>query len=134
MNPRFTRRATHPVSDVFVRVRARMVQTGAPNWNVRVFDNPDNNALYVWEGPTVNVGITNTTQNFNAPSGWTGRNYGNPRSAAPFAILDAIYDAIQFVLTADPAASFPPLKVNWNQNNATDAFFSTRDGIFLRGR
>ncbi len=138
-------------ADVRIRIRAEMVQAGAPGWDFRVVDNTNNDALYVSRTTPSNTGIADTVRNFNLPSGWTGTSYGDFRHAARFAILDAIYDAVQFVLTADPALSFPPLVVNWSINNNTSlgadgrpdittgdiggAFFSpSLGGIFLRGQ
>ncbi|MDX1516040.1 MAG: hypothetical protein R3288_04325, partial [Woeseiaceae bacterium] len=39
------------------------------------------------------------------------------RSAAPFAILDAIYSGIQLVVSADSTAVFAPLDAYWSINN-----------------
>ncbi|MDH3589991.1 MAG: hypothetical protein OEQ74_11365, partial [Gammaproteobacteria bacterium] len=36
-------------TDVIIRVRAEMVRSGMPGWDVRVVDNTQNNALYVLE-------------------------------------------------------------------------------------
>jgi len=104
-------------SDVFLRARAEMIASGTPAWDVRVVDNTRNDALYVIDGPAFNTGGSNQTSNLVAYSGWTGSDYGLPRSAAPLAILDTIYDAIALVLTADPAAQFPALTVYWSSEN-----------------
>lgn len=104
-------------SDVFVRARAEMVQTGAPGWNVRVIDNTNADALYVIDGAAFNTGATNLTRDLHAGSGWNGSGYSAPRAAAPLAILDLIYDAMSLVLSADPNALFPPLDVHWSPSN-----------------
>ncbi len=63
------------------------------------------------------TGTKDIVRNFNADSGWDGSAYSGERAAAPFAILDTIYQAQQFVLAADSGISFPPLLVNWSKNN-----------------
>ncbi|MFQ5609707.1 MAG: hypothetical protein ACE5F8_05495, partial [Woeseiaceae bacterium] len=50
-------------------------------------------------------------------TGWGGASYTGPRSAAPFAILDAIYSGIQLVLSANPSAQFVPMDSFWSVNN-----------------
>ena len=107
--------------DVKIRVSAKLYQSGSPNWDVQVVDNTNSNALYVMEGSLSSVGTTNSTRNLNAPSGWGGSSYTSTRVAAPFAILDSVYSAMQIVLSADSSASFPELKVNWSKNNVGTA-------------
>jgi hypothetical protein len=106
-----------PQKTVAVRVRAEMVKSGAPGWNYRVVDNVNGDALYVLDGQPASTGSANSTRNLHAPSGWSGTSYTGARSAAPFAILDAVYDATQFVLSASPALTFPPLTLNWSPTN-----------------
>lgn len=103
--------------DVALRVRAEMLRIGAPSWDFRVVDNVNGEALYTLAGAVFNTGASNVTRNLHAPSGWTGSAYTEPRSAAPFAILDVAYDAVQLVLTAQPDIVFPPLKFHWSTAN-----------------
>src|SRR5690606_11276114 len=56
--------------------------------------------------------------NLHAPSGWDGAAYSDPRSAAPFAILDTVRDATDFVLQSAPDTVFPPLILHWSPNNS----------------
>ncbi|HEY8521812.1 MAG TPA: hypothetical protein VIN61_17205 [Gammaproteobacteria bacterium] len=107
-------------TDVIVRARAESVRAGPPGWDIQVRNNAQEDALWVVEGTLFNTGSTDVTRNLHAPSGWdaTAAAYTGARSAAPFAILDTLYDATQFVLTADPAIVFPPLRVHWSPNNA----------------
>jgi hypothetical protein len=105
-------------TDVFVRARAEMRQGGGPGWDFRVADNTNGNALYVLDGAAFNTGGTNVTRDLHAASGWNGAGYtAGQRSAAPFAVLDVVYDAVQLVLTGDPALSFPALVLHWSPNN-----------------
>jgi hypothetical protein len=57
------------------------------------------------------------TRNLHAASGWGGASYTATRSAAPFAILDVAYDAVQLVLPAEPLAAFPALRFHWSPAN-----------------
>jgi hypothetical protein len=51
------------------------------------------------------------------PSGWDGTSYAADRSAAPFAVLDAIYDTMQKFAAADSSLEFPALEIHWSENN-----------------
>jgi hypothetical protein len=106
-----------PNLDVALRVRAEMVQTGTPGWDFRVLDNTEGDALYVLAGTVFNTGTADATRDLNAPSGWGGASYTGPRSAAPFAILDVVYDAVGLVRTAAPSTTFPPLRLYWSTSN-----------------
>lgn len=139
-----------PNTDVRVRVRARMQRTGAPGWDVEVLDNVNDDAPYALDGTVASSGANGGTRDLHAASGWDGTGYGQPRSAAPFAILDAVYDAMQFVAAANPAANFPPLKVHWSPDNVPSfgaegtpdpatgelgtSYFAPDEGIYLLGR
>ena len=138
-----------PERTVTVRVRAHMVKSGTPSWDYRVVDNVNDDALYVLDGTPASTGSADSTRNLHAPSGWGGSSYTAPRSAAPFAILDAVYDATQFVVNVNPSAAFPPLAINWSTSNVPNfggngvpdpstgelgtSFFVPALGIFLLG-
>lgn len=130
-------------TDVSLRVRAEMLRVGSPRWDFRVVDNVNGEALYTLAGAVFNTGTANVTRNLHAASGWTGAAYTQTRSAAPFAILDVTYDAVQLVLTAAPATAFPALRFHWSPANVpvvgtapgeigTTKFAPPRD-IFLLG-
>jgi Fungalysin metallopeptidase (M36) len=57
--------------------------------------------------------------NIVAGSGWSAASnvYTGARSAAPFAILDAIYSGIKLVTSVKPSTQFPALTVYWSPNN-----------------
>ena len=113
--------------DVRIRVRAEIQLTGTPNWDVQIRDNVDTSAnppalrkrpLYVTQWALFSSGFTHIADaDFTALTGWGGSSYTGERAAAPFAILDNIYDGIRFVLDEDPTASFPPLDAYWSVNN-----------------
>jgi hypothetical protein len=130
-------------TDVSVRVRAEMLRVGSPSWNFRVVDNVNGEALYTLAGAVFNTGTADVTRNLHAASGWTGAAYTATRSAAPFAILDVAYDAVQLVLTAEPSTIFPALRFHWSPANVPvlgtgpgeigSSRFQTDIGILLVG-
>jgi hypothetical protein len=105
-------------TDLFVRVRAELVRTGTPSWTVTVRDNTAADALYTLDGSLFNSGTANSTRNLAARSGWTaGAGYTGTRAAAPFSILDSVYEAQQLVLGADANVQFPELRLLWSPGN-----------------
>jgi hypothetical protein len=119
-------------TSVRLRVRAELKQAGPPGWDVEVRDNfiagasdldvpaPPalaTRALYTLDGTSFNTGSANVTRNLTATTGWGVNSYTGPRTAAPFALLDTIYTAMQFVRGADANADFPPLDAFWSVNN-----------------
>jgi hypothetical protein len=65
----------------------------------------------------------------HAASGWDASlsSYIGVRSAAPFAILDAIYDGIQTLISVNPDVFLSNLDVFWSENNRP-AFGAIVDG------
>lgn len=128
--------ASAPVStDVFVRARAQVLSAGTPAWDVQVKDNQHGKALYVMDSATFNTGLANQVKNLLADSGWPEFNatgYTGPRVAAPFAILDSLYSAVQFVVTqGDPSIALPPLEVFWSPvNQSSDTWDPAVGNIF----
>ncbi len=113
-------------TDVRLRVRAELKRSGSPSWDVEVRDNVDispappplaSRPLYVVDFANFNTGTQNVTRDETATTGWGGSSYTGTRAAAPFAITDMIYSAIQLILTADPTADFAPLDAYWSVNN-----------------
>lgn len=103
-----------------VRVRVEAVlkkTTGLSRWDIEVRDNVSNNALYVLDGRLVSTGDEASLRNLHAPSGWDGTNYTGPRAAAPFTILDTIYNALTFIEDVDSRIQLPALTVNWSSEN-----------------
>jgi len=108
-------------SCVKVRVLAQLKKAphrGQASWNFQVKDNTNSDALYVMEGRLASLGTNGKqTRNLNAPSGWGGRSYSSRRVAAPFAILDVVYDALQMIKEAQSDAVFTPLDIFWSKHN-----------------
>ncbi len=106
-----------PNIDVIVRVKAQMQRTGTPAWNFSVRDNTNFESLYALDSSVFNTGTAAVTRNLHAASGWGGGSFTGPRAAAPFSVLDAVYQAYQLVLTASPSQVFPELRMMWSGNN-----------------
>jgi len=104
-------------ANVKVRAKAQMKKAGV--FDFQVVDNTSSKALYVMDSVAFNTGSSNLTKNLNAASGWGGTAYTATRAAAPFAILDTVFKCVSKVTTADPAAAFVPLQINWSINNIT---------------
>ncbi|MGB5510493.1 MAG: hypothetical protein WBM87_02175 [Woeseiaceae bacterium] len=143
--------------DVRVSVRAELMSAGPAAWDVEIRDNVDDpqnplplkeRPVYVVQWQLFDTGIADTSNaDFTARTGWSGSAYTGVRAAAPFAILDAIYSAIELVIAVDPVAIFLPLDAFWSVNNKkvpdnpnidigelTSAFYrSDLDALFLFG-
>ena len=148
-------------TNVTLRVRAELKDPSVPGWDVDVRDNyveggSDNGQippaglftrpLYVADSNAFNTGTNDVLRNFTVSSGWDGVAYSGDRAAAAFAILDAIYQAIQFIRATDPNADFAPLDVFWSVNNVssasldltageigTSSYFGSIDSLFILG-
>ena len=143
--------------DVRVRVRAELMSAGPAAWDVEIRDNVDDpesplplqdRPVYVVQWQLFGTGIADISNvDFTARTGWSGSAYTGVRAAAPFAILDAIYSAIELIVAVDPVATFVPLDAFWSVNNKkvvdnqnidigelTSAFYrSDLDALFLFG-
>ena len=143
--------------DVRVQVRAELVSAGPATWDVEIRDNvddPDNprplndRPVYVVQWQLFDTGLADIRDaDFTARTGWSGSAYTGVRAAAPFAILDTIYSAMELIVDVDPVAEFYPLDVFWSINNKkvpdnqnidigelTSAFYrSDLDALFLFG-
>lgn len=126
-------------SDVYIRIRAELKRSGTPSWDVEVRDNTtfDNiggvttplaeRPQYVLDGAIFNTGTVDSTRDILAETGWDGNNYSGTRAAAPFSILDVIYDAMQLVLSVDSTAEFAALDAFWSVNNSSTQGTGTSD-------
>jgi hypothetical protein len=82
-----------------------------------VEDNTSRDEIYVMESEDVDA---SAAPKFDvvATTGWGGRSYTGPRVAAPFAILDAAYEAARrFLDETTPPPDFPELHINWSVDN-----------------
>ncbi len=145
--------------DVRIRVRAELQSSGPAVWDVEVRDNVDTSPsppplnqrpLYVVDFPPFNTGTNNIPDaDYTALTGWDvpAESYlTNDRAAAPFAILDAIYDGMAMITAVDPTVTFAPLDAFWSVNNRiasptnidagelpTSFYSSGIDSLFLLG-
>ncbi|MCC6173276.1 MAG: hypothetical protein IT481_14740 [Gammaproteobacteria bacterium] len=103
---------------LFLRLKAELRRSGAPSWLVTVRDNTAGDALYVVDTTTFNSGAAALRRDVHAGSGWTaGSGYDGARAAAPLAILDTLWQAMQLVLSVDATARFPELEAYWSPRN-----------------
>lgn len=100
-----------------IQVLSELYDFSRAIWDIRVTDNTRDNAIYLMEGSLVDSGSSDSQRNLHAPSGWTGSSYGETRTAAPFAILDSVYQALQLTLGQDQTATLFPLELRWSTKN-----------------
>jgi hypothetical protein len=103
--------------DLRIQARAQLRRTQLGTWDIAVRDNTAGNAAYLLVGAVANTGGADSSRSLNAPSGWGGAGYTGVRAAAPFAILDSIYDGLIAISGVVPGANFPALQVFWSVNN-----------------
>ena len=108
--------------NLFVRVKAQMLQAGPPSWDFRVVDNTQSQALYSMDSSVFNSSSVSLPLHLLADSGWDvgSASYVSSRVAAPFAILDSVYaivDKFQTETSFTMPNAFPQLKLNWSINN-----------------
>jgi len=88
-----------------VRVKAEAIQvsTTSANYSVEIVDNTNSDALYALTEAQASTISANPVRNLNAGSGWSiaANSYTGVRAAAPFAILDSIFDAMSRVIDVD---------------------------------
>ncbi len=106
-------------TSVKVQVQAKLLASDKQAWDVSTTDNTLDNALYAMEGSLKSSGSQSSqTRDLHAGSGWNNGAYTGDRVAAPFAILDPIYEAITSVTAIDPDAVMPKLEIRWSADNA----------------
>jgi hypothetical protein len=117
-------------TSMVIRARAQMSKAGAaPTWTFTVRDNTAGDAIYALDSASFNSGTTNvTSKNLRAPSDWNGNGYNAGRRAAPFAIIDTVYQAKQLILGANATQQFPELNLYWSEDNKSSAAFCPDNG------
>ncbi|MDA7794918.1 hypothetical protein N8957_00665 [Porticoccaceae bacterium] len=120
----------NPNMNTLVRVSAKMKRSDDASWDVKLSDNTkiiaNRHPLYISES-SLFLTSENVIKNIHLYTGHNGRN-GGVKSAAPFAILDVVYDAIQKVLAVDPGVKFPPLELHWSPMNNSSNYGCWTDG------
>lgn len=104
-------------TDYKIRVLAQWQVNDTAIFDFKVTDNTNNNGLYALDGSLIASGTVSSTRDLHASSGWGVNSYISTRSAAPFAILDSVYEVMENVLTADPSINFPAAEFRWSINN-----------------
>ena len=107
--------------DVRVRVKSEIQKTGANVIDMQVVDNTSSNAVYALQGAVVETPRVDQTRNLNAGSGWGTTSYTGTRAAAPFALLDTIYGALEDFIAVDAQVDFPAFDVLWSTRNRPEA-------------
>lgn len=105
-------------TELRIRVLAERRRVGTPGWETRVIDNTSGGALYAMETALFEVPAGGATRDLHAASGWGGSGYTSARTAAPFALLDAVRLGEARVLEVAPDTVFPELALNWSETNA----------------
>lgn len=106
---------------VFIRAKAQLEKSSsAPTWNFRVLNNTNGDALYAMDSSQFSSGTSASTRDLHAPLGWNGSRYSDTRVAAPFAILDSVYEAKELILSAEPNRALPALDLFWSASNRTN--------------
>lgn len=113
-------------TDIRIRAKAQLLDT---NWDFKVTDNTNNDALYVLDGSLSSTGATNSTRNLHADSGWGGTAYTNTRAAAPFAMLDVVFNGIQQIVAVNNRTIFPAAEIRWSINNRPSSGLLTNGDI-----
>ena len=109
-------------SSTSLKIRAYAKMQNA-TWDVKVVDNTQGDAQYAIEGNLKNSGTSDSSRNLKAL-------YSND-SAAPFAILDSIHQAMNKIQTANNNSHFPTLKINWSVNNKESIDFQPNIGHIM---
>ena len=93
-----------------------LAESGQGEPPIRVEDNTNGNALWSIDSPPFLISGTTIDQDYVAELGWDGAAYTGPRSSAPFAIFDTVYEAMTTIYDArDP--TLPICRVNWSPDN-----------------
>ena len=103
-------------TEVSLRVRAELVG-GESGLLARVLDNTRDGEAHAMDGTPFTTGETDLVRDVHAGSGWTGADYGGTRAAAPFAILDVVHEAVQWIRSVDPQVKLVPLDLYWSPDN-----------------
>ena len=130
-------------SNTSVQVRAKaQTRRATPGWDVRVLNNTNGNntngyALYVLDSTAFCTNAATITKDLLAASGWPdfgGTHYTGTRASGPFAIVDSIYAALQF-LRANGGANLqlPALDVYWSKDNRGTGIWDPEVGQIASG-
>ncbi|MGH8178978.1 MAG: PKD domain-containing protein [Steroidobacter sp.] len=122
-------------TDLVLRATAQLMRQAPaplPHWQVSVRDLDAAGAslgeVYSYTGPTFNSGAGGT-RSLQIPSGWNGSGQlTGQRHAAPFAILNAVWLALEELESLSPRPSLPPVVIDWAPGNVGGQTFYVTDG------
>lgn len=113
---------------------SRQAPEPLPHWEISVRDLDASGAplgdVYTFTGPLFSSG-SGGRQDLRIPSGWnTSGQLVGPRSAAPFAILDALRPVLAHTRSnISPVPDLPPLVIDWSTTNVGgETFFHANPG------
>lgn len=104
---------------VKIRAKAQLLRSTLAIWNFKVTDNTNGNNLYAMDGALIKANESAAVRNLHAASGWAGASYTQPRTAAPFAIIDSIFDRLERIVVVNQDLVFSPLELRWSVKNKT---------------
>ena len=112
---------------VCINVRAQLYRDnnhrdsnqGGAAWDIQVANNTIGNTPYYLQDETVATPNDLAVRNVLALSGALvgSSDYTEPRSAAPFAILDTLCEVTDAIVATDSEVVLPPLFIRWSANN-----------------
>jgi hypothetical protein len=106
---------------IIVRVKARLAKPGTAGYDFEVRNNTSGNALYALDSSVVTPTGSTARIDLNAATGWSGTSYTGTRAAAPFAILDMLWQAKELLQGAEANLTMPAVDVFWSTlNNSAD--------------
>ena len=109
-----------------VRVYAESAGNDAASWGLRIVDNDGADQegsypVYVLASQVVSASAVDEPITLRAESGWGLTKYTQPRSAAPFAIMDSMISATLYALSGRSTLVFAPVDVYWSAANTSDS-------------
>ena len=111
---------------VYFKVFARSVYTSEEGeWSVSIHDNQGSKEfaeypIYVAVSDPFTTDADQTID-LSLSAGWTGTGYGDPRSSAPFAILDSVIEAMLYMRGTSSRLDFPHLPIYWSTQNSYES-------------
>ena len=89
-----------------------------PHWDFKARDVQANAPPYTYTDAVAFNSSAGTPHDLAIPSGFNSMgSVTGTRASAPFAVLDTVYRAVQFVLTVAPNTDFPALDLDWAADN-----------------
>lgn len=98
-----------------------VVSARLANTDTRITDNTDGNSLYQLRSSLFSAGPANEIRDIHASLGWGSNAFITDRAAAPFAILDSVYEGIRRLEEEAgeifSVSDLPATEIRWSVNN-----------------